>query len=421
MKFLDEAAARTEIVRLTASSERREFAVAFWGSGAADRLGLAARPAGAQVVCNLAMGGTNPSEIRALLNAGVTVRQADDLHAKVYLFDNAVVLGSSNASSNGLSFQDGDGLGWREANVLIEEPETIRSIEAWLTTLRSRDITEADLEAALEMWRRRRREAKPPAASRSVLGVMKTNPGYFADRGGWLLLYMDEMDPHAKTAFEAIQKAEGEDIDAYQDFPGLPDEGQTLNFWVGARGGVTFDGYWERTRQLTDRPINGGVLNLCLKRMNVLGLHYGDVEKSDWAGLIGRIVRSPLWDTDSRCAAVPLEVVAGFLAETPATKAVVQTDEFDLAMWDLYRRILAETSYKPSDFYGMLKSAKGLLVAKRLLAGPISTGFGRLHELKRPDLTVEALILDARWSSLFAAEELQTARRRLRSAATSKS
>lgn len=69
----------------------------------------------------------------------------------------------------------------------------------------------------------------------------------------------------------------------------------------------------------------------------------------------------------------------------------------------------------------MLKSAKGLLVAKRLLAGPISTGFGRLHELKRPDLTVESLILDAKWSSLFAVEELQTARRRLRSAATSKS
>lgn len=111
MRFLDERDARDVIARLAETSGRRHLAVAFWGRGAAERLGLLGRSAGQKIICNLRMGGTNPDEIERLMTEGVEVRQADDLHAKVYLFDQAVVIGSSNASSNGLSFQDGDGMG----------------------------------------------------------------------------------------------------------------------------------------------------------------------------------------------------------------------------------------------------------------------------------------------------------------------
>lgn len=416
MKFLDETAARTEIARLTASSGRRDFAVAFWGLGAMERLGLDARPNGASVICNLASGATNPLEIRALLNAGVSVRQADDLHAKVYLFDEAVVIGSSNASSNGLSFQEGDGLGWREANVLVEDPALVESTAAWLGALGSREITETDLQAAMDAWSRARRRARPRSSQKTILQVLKSQPAYFTDRGAWLLLYMEEMEPHAKAALGEIQRAESPDIDAYQGFPGLPAEGATLNFWVGERGAITFDGFWERTPQLADRLIDNGPLQLCLRLQDVVGLGYDPAEKAEWRQIIARVRRSPHWNEEHHCAAVSLEALAPYLGAEQPTAAGGTSVQFDEAMWGLYRRILAETPYKPADLNGMLRASKGLLVAKKLLAGSISTGFRRLHELGRPDLTVEALVLEDQWSGLFVDEELRRARLRLRSA-----
>lgn len=79
------------------------LAVAFWGRGAADKLGLQDNSVvRTQVVCNLVSGGTNPNEIRTLLSRGVDVKQLDDLHAKLGVIDDLSFLGSSNMSTNGL-------------------------------------------------------------------------------------------------------------------------------------------------------------------------------------------------------------------------------------------------------------------------------------------------------------------------------
>ena len=57
------------------------LAVAFWGAGAIDALGLASlwsKPGKLRIICNLRMGGTNPSEINKLRGfAGVSVEQCD--------------------------------------------------------------------------------------------------------------------------------------------------------------------------------------------------------------------------------------------------------------------------------------------------------------------------------------------------------
>jgi hypothetical protein len=79
------------------------MAVAFWGDGATKGLGLdKKRGEVATVICNLKSGGTNPNEIRELWKANINPLQCDKLHGKVYLFDDCVIIGSSNASSNGL-------------------------------------------------------------------------------------------------------------------------------------------------------------------------------------------------------------------------------------------------------------------------------------------------------------------------------
>ena len=70
--------------------------------------------------------------------------------------------------------------------------------------------------------------------------------------------------------------------------------------------------------------------------------------------------------------------------------------------------------YTPSRFIQMVNESRGLGAAKRLLnATDVSDGFRRLWEADRLDLTVEAVVLQDKWVSLFTPEELSTARQRL--------
>lgn len=91
------------------------------------------------------------------------------------------------------------------------------------------------------------------------------------------------------------------------------------------------------------------------------------------------------------------------------------SDNFHEAMLDLYRRALGECKYDGKIFYVMLKKYRGEETAKRLLrrnAG--SYGFEKLfYDKKRPDLTVEYLVLQPPWSDLFLPEQLNVARERL--------
>ena len=80
-------------------------------------------------------------------------------------------------------------------------------------------------------------------------------------------------------------------------------------------------------------------------------------------------------------------------------------------------RIYAEAKefgYYPNYFHGMVVDRGGLPAAKHLLVGQeLSDGFIRLWEECRLDLSVEALVLQDPWSSLFTHEELTEAQRRL--------
>lgn len=74
-----------------------------------------------------------------------------------------------------------------------------------------------------------------------------------------------------------------------------------------------------------------------------------------------------------------------------------------------------ECKYNPSFFIHMLDENGGVETAKKLLrAKKISDGFEKLWELKRLDLTVEAIVLNQKWNSLFTKEELGIARTRLK-------
>lgn len=70
--------------------------------------------------------------------------------------------------------------------------------------------------------------------------------------------------------------------------------------------------------------------------------------------------------------------------------------------------------YNPSYFVAMLNQHGSVETARRLITAPTaSDGFTKLWELRRLDLSVEAIVLRSDLASLFTRGELDAARQRL--------
>ncbi len=89
--------------------------------------------------------------------------------------------------------------------------------------------------------------------------------------------------------------------------------------------------------------------------------------------------------------------------------------EFDERMLEIYQRALSELHYNASRFLQMLHEHRGLRTAQILLhSATVSEGYTKLWELRRLDLTVEAVIHDGqRWHPLFTPNELAICQQRL--------
>ena len=87
--------------------------------------------------------------------------------------------------------------------------------------------------------------------------------------------------------------------------------------------------------------------------------------------------------------------------------------QFHVEMECSYRAAI-EIVYHATRFWGMVSDHGALEAAKQLLRDPEEQpGLTRLWELGRLDLSVEALVLQERWDTLFSDEERQKARNRL--------
>lgn len=113
-----------------------KIAVSYWGDQALEKTGLQSRintdPKTVQVLCDLESGSCNPDEIQKLIDADVQVNSLKGLHAKVWISENMIVIGSANASSNGLNF-DNDGL--REAAVCLTNESFAKTVTNWFDRL----------------------------------------------------------------------------------------------------------------------------------------------------------------------------------------------------------------------------------------------------------------------------------------------
>ena len=90
-------------------------------------------------------------------------------------------------------------------------------------------------------------------------------------------------------------------------------------------------------------------------------------------------------------------------------------ERFHEAMITAWRRGKEEANYSGTRFIQMVSEKGGLATAKQLLhTNKPSEGYVKMWQLGRLDLTMERLILNDEWHSLFTDEERQIAISRLR-------
>lgn len=169
-------------VRLICGGASVRCAVAFWGTGAVDSLfpdGLG----DATIVCDISMKGTPK---RALLEMGAPDNPKalvrDGLHAKIYVSDRGALIGSANASNNGVGLIPGASGRLEEAGVFCPpDVQAYRDAAAAVDRIvkRATVIGPDDIARAPK----RSREPQPAAdlAGLSLLDTFRMAPEIFLD------------------------------------------------------------------------------------------------------------------------------------------------------------------------------------------------------------------------------------------------
>jgi hypothetical protein len=150
MTFLVGKALTDAMKRLVREPGKIKIAISYWGRHALTLLNLDTTKKNIVVLCCLKGGKSDPEVIKQFKTRA---RQCDRLHAKVLWTQNEAIVGSANASSNGMPVEDNFTGNLIEAGILITDRRQLKKIESWFdryygSQTLSRPIGKADLQAA---------------------------------------------------------------------------------------------------------------------------------------------------------------------------------------------------------------------------------------------------------------------------------
>jgi hypothetical protein len=256
-------------------------AVAYWGNGIDKAFPPLEGPPDARIICDVTRGGTSP---KALVDLGATknkrLRHVPDLHAKVYISDRGAVVGSANASSNGIGFDAAPGL--LEAGVLLDPTDNgFDEASAWFEVLwaRSKKVGKEALALATKRYRPSGMPTNRLIRAGSLLDQIAADPDRFSEIS--IVLTHNEAKPkqraRARSAMIAANPSEGEAIMRMPDdgmFIGwdrrdlarwrrpfvefwMPDDrlhcyGRMASYYHDATGTVMSRNYWPAVRSVVE-------------------------------------------------------------------------------------------------------------------------------------------------------------------------
>lgn len=216
---------------------RLDLAVAFWGEGATAQLGLRSGRK-ARILLDLTAGATNPKVVEELQKMkDVQVKQRDRLHAKLYLGQKEMVVGSANASANGLGAEGHEATHWCELGIRTACPDALAQAAAWFERQWSsgRTITPRDLANAKKTWKSRRR-LRPTSCTGSILDIARTNPGELKDRRIYVSVSTLNLTQEEEEECKARAMKLGEEPLFFYDWRDIPLSAALISFMANTDG-----------------------------------------------------------------------------------------------------------------------------------------------------------------------------------------
>jgi hypothetical protein len=231
-KFLDHREVGPAITKLMKGKSVR-CAVAFWGTGAAQKLFMGgALPSGSRIICDVSMGGSNPHELESMgAPYNLNLKHIRGLHAKIYFSDDGLIVCSANASNNGIGFTDAPAL--FEAGVFHSaQSEVFAAAHRWFEAIwrTAAPLDERALTLARRNWPRGSPKSplsrtKRKLDSASLFDAVVDKPGRF-DTIGFAFTTSIATTQDVKKAAKRYH-----DDHASDHVPISPAESERINNW----------------------------------------------------------------------------------------------------------------------------------------------------------------------------------------------
>lgn len=214
-----------------------DIAVAFWGESAISELGLDQRQGDVRILLDLSAGATNPAVVRQLLQLHpAKVRSLPRLHAKAYIGDNEVIVGSANASANGLGVESRAANHWIELGILTDDAMAINDAKRWFaerwSESRTIDVDSDYFKQVEAAWKARQKfRHEQNTQPDSLIAAAMKNPQAFAEER-WFVT-VDILDMSIKGQQALAQKAieQGEPAFAWESWSDIPQHAHFISFY----------------------------------------------------------------------------------------------------------------------------------------------------------------------------------------------
>ena len=263
MEFLhNNKQTKGSIERIIKESKNVYLAVAFWGQGSSDIL-RKSKDKEIKIICNLESGATNPYEIIKIgqMIGFNNIRSIKNLHAKVYLTDGNLILGSSNFSANGLSLEGDETNKLIEANILVEDNSIINKAHNWFDTLwaNAREVNKSYCEKFISDWAKRRKGTGQKNKENDFFKACQ-NGEYneeriyiIIDTGGFTREEEIVGDKEARIALKGDLFYEGKEISYWYGYESVPRDAFVISYFLEDNGQLEYYGIWKTLAKKYDR------------------------------------------------------------------------------------------------------------------------------------------------------------------------
>lgn len=211
--------ALTNRIRMIVDADIVKCAVAYWGSH--HFFHEVESHVDWKILCDIQMGSTSPRALRELGAPGnPNIKFMDGLHAKVYLSEVGVIVGSANASAGGLGF-DGRPARLLEAGTFHKPQGSIwNDVSVWFDEIFEKAST-VD-QAALDVAERNFRPliCPFPREDLSILQQIAADPEYFSrNRIGFLICRTPATQEEIEVAArEVADNEDGLDVEVFSNW-----------------------------------------------------------------------------------------------------------------------------------------------------------------------------------------------------------